>query len=591
MLLALAVHRQGAGFDRAHLLVWNVDRAALEGRLSWLGSRTRRPVGEALRGAQRQASEGTDPESTRKLRSIRFAAEDLDGPLTAAWSGGASTMGDAPGSGGYLWTPGAPLGVAALDGGGQGYGLIVGEWSGPGEPARRAAALETLRHVGNAALESYRLAEESRRWSDQGAALVEFARAGVSPLNLAEALNLVVKLATQASGARGGALWTVGKDGTPVLQTTHGPAGTRERLARALRSLVVAALERGRPVTLDRLADEPALGPQAAGQMSALAALPLIAHGRPRGALVVYDRASFHPADSMAFDRIDLVFLRTLADQAALVLEQASTADALGRAEQRRQELLKRLARSERLAALGEQSARMAQETRNPLASIGAFARRAHRHLAEGHPAREYLEVILRETERLERMMHQQSQTVIPGAPRLRMESVNAMIQATLQQMGEPLARRRVRLLKKLSADAPPLLLDAERIGRALSNILAHALESVSPGGRIRVESRRVQQHVVVDVAHDGATPPGELLDQLFVPFAVGLHGAGVGLAVAQQIVQQHGGEIRVRSEGEWSSIFSFTLPIHDNEDRRRPGQDRRISRRDRRERFPMSEG
>jgi nitrogen-specific signal transduction histidine kinase len=77
-------------------------------------------------------------------------------------------------------------------------------------------------------------------------------------------------------------------------------------------------------------------------------------------------------------------------------------------------------------------------------------------------------------------------------------------------------------------------------------------------------------------------------MEQLFVPFALSRQGGpGVGLAVAQQVLKQHGGEMRVRSEGEWSTIFSFTLPIPENQDRRHQGQERRHSRGDRRERFP----
>jgi two-component system sensor kinase FixL len=88
----------------------------------------------------------------------------------------------------------------------------------------------------------------------------------------------------------------------------------------------------------------------------------------------------------------------------------------------------------------------------------------------------------------------------------------------------------------------------------------------------------------VVEVAHDGARVAGDLLEQLFVPFASTRPGGpAVGLGVAQQVVREHGGEIRVRSDSEWSTIFSFTLPIRDNEDRRRTAPDRRHERRDRR--------
>jgi nitrogen-specific signal transduction histidine kinase len=140
-----------------------------------------------------------------------------------------------------------------------------------------------------------------------------------------------------------------------------------------------------------------------------------------------------------------------------------------------------------------------------------------------------------------------------------------------------------VRLVKKLAPDLPTLLLDAARIRRVVANIVACALEAVPTGGRMRVETRRAGVNVVLDVVHDRTRQAGDALEHLFAPFgAASASGSALGLSVAQQIVREHGGEIRVRSEDEWSSVFSVTLPVLDNQDRRR-ARDRRGARSDRR--------
>jgi len=145
-----------------------------------------------------------------------------------------------------------------------------------------------------------------------------------------------------------------------------------------------------------------------------------------------------------------------------------------------------------------------------------------------------------------------------------------------------------VRLVKKLAADLPELLLDRERIQRVVTNMLEGALEAVSVGGRIRIESRRLGASVLLELAHDGPRAPGDLLEQVFVPFASQRPGGpGVGLGVAQQIVREHGGEIRVRSDGEWGMVFSLSLPVFENRDRRSAGAGRRRTRADRRSRQP----
>src|SRR6185503_12949052 len=190
----------------------------------------------------------------------------------------------------------------------------------------------------------------------------------------------------------------------------------------------------------------------------------LVAYGTTRGAIAVYDRVSVHPSEPVAFDAIDSGFVATLADQLALAIDQARRSEATRKVEQRCEELQRQLARRERLAALGEMAAQVAHEVRNPLASIGAFARRAHRQLAEDDPGREYLEIVIRESERLERMVGEQLQYATLQRPRLKLESMNSVVQEALQAAGERMVRRRVRLLKKLSPDLPPLLLDSERI-------------------------------------------------------------------------------------------------------------------------------
>jgi signal transduction histidine kinase len=271
------------------------------------------------------------------------------------------------------------------------------------------------------------------------------------------------------------------------------------------------------------------------------------------------------------------------------VLAQAVLSDRVRLAETRLADAKKQLATVERLAALGELAARAAQEVKGPLASIGGFARRVHRGLADDDPNREYVEIILRESDRIERLLAEQLQFVRLSRPRLAIESVNQIIGNALSARTEALTRKRTRLLKKLAPDVPTLLLDAEKIQQVVANMLDSALENAPGNARLRIESRRAQGFVVVEIAGEGPPLAGDMLEQLFVPFSASRQGGeSIGLALAQQIVQSHGGEIRERSEGDWGVIFSFTLPVNENEDRRR-ANDRRGVKNDRRNRFPAA--
>jgi signal transduction histidine kinase len=590
MLCAWATHPQGLGCARVALLVWNPQRGQLEGHLAWRDGELT-SLSQAIAAARQAGPEGPEPERTRDLRLVSSAPESWSNELARVWGGQGSALLDEPLPQALVEILGGTChGAITLARDHVPYAVMLAAWNEPSGPEARAAGLEALQRVARGALALEAAEESLKRRVRQTAALVEFARAGVSDLNLAEVLNLLSRLAASGTTARGAAVWLVRPGSGLRLESTFGPGGARERVARGLQPLAADVLEGTAPRVLDRVTDEPRLSPESAAQLSAAALFPLGVLGRRHGVLAVYDRASFHPGESPAFQRGDVEFLTALADQAALALEHAARLADLRASERRGRDAQQRLRRTERLAAVGESALRVTQEIRNPLASIAAFARRVHRELAPDDPHREYLEIVLRESDRLEHLVAEQLQVAASGDHRLGLESLNQIVQEALQQVGERLVRRRVRLLKKLSPDVPPLLLDAGRIRRVVTNIVEHALEAVSPGGRIRIESRRVQQYVLLDVAHDGAHPGGDLLGQLFVPFAGGRSGTGnLGLALAQQVVHEHGGEIRVRSEGEWSSVFSFTLPVPLNQDRRNAGRDRRSPRSDRRRRFPAA--
>jgi len=583
MLMAAATHAEGPGFARAHLMVWNTDRGVLDGRLSWMAN-PEQTWDESITQARQLASEGTDPIATKQLRTLRWSPEDLSGSLARAWTTRRSDHG--PGLAGP-WSESAEIGVIALSGQDRPYGLVIGEWSSPADESR-VASLEGFRALANAALEVHLQCDRSRRRADHTRALTSFAHAAVSSLNLAELGNRLVRLAAEATDARGAVLWRMAQGDRLEVSCSYGPAGVRDRLGRGLAALAVRCVDAGRPWVIERAVEADMLEPEIAAQVSTVVAVPLIAYGHALGALAVYDRLAQHPHDGMAFDREDVEGLAGLAEQCALAFEQARGDDARRRLEQARRDLLRQLMRSERLAAAGEVSTRAARQARNPLASIGAFARRVHKSLAENDSNREYLEVVIRESDRLERVFSEPVDVPISDGPILKMESVNHLVQTSLQEIGEALVRRRIRLLKKLSPDLPPLLLDAKRMGRVVDNVLANALDRVHPGGRVRVETRRVQQFVLLEIASDGAGRPGEVVADLFVPFSA-KEGADTGLAMARQVVWQHGGEVRVRSEAEWSLIFTLTLPIRLNEERRRPGAERRVVRGDRRHHTPAS--
>ena len=339
------------------------------------------------------------------------------------------------------------------------------------------------------------------------------------------------------------------------------------------------------PKTLmaDHVGDDPRFSGALPEDWRCLLAVPVVAAERVAGVLLVFNKAGGTQEDPLPFDVEDMRIAELVAGIAALSNSRLTQEETMRVKDRRLHEIEAQLRHAEKLAVVGERGVQVAQDVRNPVAAITGFAKRVLKTLSEKDPNREYLEIILRETERLERVLSEQVALAQMTKPRLKLENLNALVQDVLQSQAEDLVRRRVRLLKRLSPEVPTLLLDNEKMRQVLVNVLSYALHSVPSGGRLRVETRAAQGAVQAEIAHDGPKVAGEVLDRLFVPFSTSRrYGAGVGLAMAYQIVREHGGEIRARSEGDWSSIVTIYLPTRENDDRRRR-PDRRDVRSDRR--------
>ncbi len=574
-LLDYATHPGGAGASEAWLLAWNAS-ASRFGGWSWAGAGGTRPLAEALDLARPARPDPERQERVARLRRRTFELQALGTVPGRAWSSGHAATGPADADAG-LWPAQALLYVVPVRRGNAAHGLLIAVGSETEVDGRRLALLEHAAASASAALAVQARAQSERLRAMRAGALAEMARASVSAMNVAEAQHLATRLAARVTGARGSAAWRVHGD-TLRLEVTHGPAGQRERIARELMGEAREATLAMTPRVLDP-------GAEGAAERTVTSAgiVPLVAYGHPRGALGVWEKTSLHPAEPDGFDAADMEFLHTLGDLLAMSLDHAARFDALRAAEREREELRARVRREERLAAAGEFASRAAREVRNPIAAVAAFARRARREMKPDDPLREYLEIVLREIDRIDRITREQLALAEMQPPRLSLENVNVVVGRALQRAGEPLVRRRIRLLKKLAADLPALLLDPERMERVIGNIVGQAVDAVPLGGRVRVETRRAGGFVVIEVAHDGAHDPGAMMEQLFAPFAPAPDGAGVGLGVARQVIHEHGGEIRVRADVEWSTVLTLTLPVLENDDRRRPGADRRRPRRDRR--------
>ena len=484
--------------------------------------------------------------------------------------------------------PDAPVALLPVFGRERVRGLLVLS-AAPGIAGWTADQMEILSAVAaqaGIALESSRLLDLARRRGSGLRTLLELAAEARDRRDPESGFPSVLRSLLVALGGDVAVAWSRREaDAFSIAATTGEPtAEDRDLLevGEALRHWLEAD---PRPILVDQVREDPRLPGTLPAEWGSALAVPLRWEGILRGALLVV-RSARESAPAIPFDAEDAQIAELAAGIATIAAVRDQRIETTARAERRVNELEAQLRHAEKLAAVGERGIQVAQEIRNPIAAVTGFARRVLKSLATEDSNREYLEIILRETERLERILIEQVSLAQLTRPRLKLQSLNALVQEVLETQSEDLVRRRVRLLKRLSPDVPSLLLDNEKMRQVLSNVFQYALQQVPSGGRVRVETRSGDGHVQAEIAHDGPKTPGESLDRLFVPFSNSRrYGAGVGLAVAYQIVREHGGEIRARSEGDWSSILTIYLPVRENTDRRgKP--DRRGGRSDRRRRL-----
>jgi signal transduction histidine kinase len=393
---------------------------------------------------------------------------------------------------------------------------------------------------------------------------------------LDEVLARGVKIAVEALGAAWGAAWVCDRDMNNLrVAATFGTASAAhqseadDRLASLAEHAKRAMRGRGLLHRTGGTGGGPAEFPAVA--------VPVIAFGEVLGAIALAGRLGSQPK---GFSSEDEPFLRLFAAHAALAIQNASILTRQHEAEKRLKDVERQLIQTAKLAALGEMSAKLAHEIRNPLSAIGGFARRIMKALPKEDPNRSYAEIIARETARLEVILSEHLDFARVRPPRLANIDLNATVHEVIELIRPECDSGGVKLLEAYESRIPPMLLDAGRVKQVLLNILKNARQSTRQGQRIRVRTRSADGWAQIEIANDGEKLPGEILEQLFVPFATAKNGGnGLGLAVADQIVKEHGGEIRVRSDPEWSVVFTVSFPLRTNQDRRR-GSERRAGNR-----------
>ena len=177
----------------------------------------------------------------------------------------------------------------------------------------------------------------------------------------------------------------------------------------------------------------------------------------------------------------------------------------------------------------------------------------------------QYLEVAKGEINRLDYIITQFLQAIRPVSPQLKLVSLNEVVEKTLDLLKPELDNRGLNVRTKLASRLPAAPADATQLQQVLVNLVKNAMQAMSRGGTLTLQTGEGAAGVWVSVADTGSGIPQEQINRIFEPFfTTKKRGTGLGLMIVQRIVRAHGGKIELESHAGRGTTFRIWLPLRE---------------------------
>ena len=224
--------------------------------------------------------------------------------------------------------------------------------------------------------------------------------------------------------------------------------------------------------------------------------------------------------------------------------------------------------RADRLSSLGQLTAGLAHEIRNPLVAIRTFTqllpdRYQDKEFREGFQA-----TALKEVDRICGLVNDLLSFARPSAPNVSAENVNEIVEGIARILETEAKEKEVQIYRRLASSLPKIFIDKEQIKQVCMNLILNAIQSIEGGGMVEISTRLAAkdgsaQFVQVGVRDSGVGIPEKDLENIFNPFfTTKKGGSGLGLSISHQIVQEHGGHLLVESRVGGGTTFFINLPV-----------------------------
>ena len=226
--------------------------------------------------------------------------------------------------------------------------------------------------------------------------------------------------------------------------------------------------------------------------------------------------------------------------------------------------LRREVAMSQRLASVGRLAAGVAHEIRNPLSSIKGFATYFKQRYPDRPQDQQTADIMIQEVDRLNRVVGQLLEFARPVPVKPKPVSLQTLLDDSIKLITDRAVEKGISIRTQNNARTDEVRVDPDRINQVLLNLYLNAIDSMEPGGELKVEvsSDGQRRDVVIKVSDTGSGISREDLSKIFEPyFTTKSTGTGLGLAIAHNIIEAMGGKITVESEKEVGTTFTVALP------------------------------
>jgi signal transduction histidine kinase len=222
---------------------------------------------------------------------------------------------------------------------------------------------------------------------------------------------------------------------------------------------------------------------------------------------------------------------------------------------------------TERLISLGELSARVAHEIRNPLTGVRTTVQFVASKLRAGDSRKDDLQDVLKELDRIEQIITDLLLFARPQAARPAPTDLREIVEKVLDNLAWRLEEAGIEVDRDLDEELPPVQTDPDMAQQVVLNLAINAIQAMPEGGTLRVttslrRTRSKKSYIDVVVADSGPGIPDEVKEKIFDPFfTTRSMGTGLGLSISLQIAREHGGNLTARNLAQGGAAFKFSLP------------------------------